>query len=190
MGDGDVWACGVRAAGAVEDLGYGTLWFAETTGREAMAQAAILPAATGREAMAQAAILPAATGRITVAAGMADIHARDAVTTGAAHRTLEEAFPGRFVLGLWESHLSLAENVRGHRFDPPPAAMRTHLDMLDGSPFGPPGTAAPQPRLLAAWTGACSRSPPNALGAQPCWACPSSTHERRGRRSAPTHSWP
>ncbi|MFD5462201.1 TIGR03620 family F420-dependent LLM class oxidoreductase [Kitasatospora sp. NPDC127059] len=136
-GDLDTYpAAGIReAAATVEDLGYGTLWFAETTGREAMAQAAILLAATRR---------------ITVAAGMADIYARDAVTTAAADRTLEEAFPGRFLLGLWESHPSLAEDIRGHRFEQPPAAMRAYLDTLDASPFGPPGTTAPRYRMVAA----------------------------------------
>lgn len=54
------------AAAAIEDFGYGALWFPETTGREAMAQAGILLSATQR---------------ITVAAGAADIYARDAVTT-------------------------------------------------------------------------------------------------------------
>ncbi|MFI6599154.1 TIGR03620 family F420-dependent LLM class oxidoreductase [Nonomuraea sp. NPDC050536] len=124
-----------QAATAIEDLGYGTLWFPETTGREAMAQAAVLLAATQR---------------ITVAAGMADIYARDAVTTAAAQRTLEEAFPGRFLLGLWDSHPSLAEDVRGHRFGPPLATMRSYLDALDTAPFGPPGTTASPHRVLAA----------------------------------------
>ncbi|MFF1409859.1 TIGR03620 family F420-dependent LLM class oxidoreductase [Streptomyces sp. NPDC058289] len=124
-----------KAAAAVEDLGFGTLWFPETTGREAMAQAAFLLAATRR---------------ITVASGMTDIYARDPVTAAAAQRTLEEAAPGRFLLGLWESHPSLAQDIRGHRYGPPPAAMRTYLDALDSAPFGPPGTAASPNRVLAA----------------------------------------
>lgn len=123
------------AAAAVEDLGYGTLWFAETAGREAVAQAAILLAATRH---------------LTVAAGMTDIYARDPVTAAAAQRTLEEAFPERFLLGLWESHPSLAEDIRGHRFGPPPATMRSYLEALDAAPFGPPGTATPPNRVLAA----------------------------------------
>jgi probable F420-dependent oxidoreductase len=136
-GDLDAYpAAGVRkAAAAIEDLGYSTLWFAETTGREAMAQAAILLSATRR---------------ITVAAGMTDIYARDAVTTAAAERTLEEAFPGRFLLGLWESHPSLAEDVRGHHFSPPSAMMRSYLDTLDAAPFGPPTTTVPPHRVLTA----------------------------------------
>lgn len=124
-----------RAAAAIEDLGYGTLWF---------------PEITGREAMAQAAILLSATRRWIVAAGMTDMYARDAVTTAAAQRTLDEAFPGRFLLGLWDSHPSLAEDIRVHRFGPPLAAMRSYLDALDTAPFGPPGTTASPHRVLAA----------------------------------------
>ncbi len=136
-GDNDNYrAADLRAAAAAaEDLGYGALWFPETTGREAMAQAAILLSTTRR---------------ITVAAGMADIYARDAVTTAAAQRTLEEAFPERFLLGLWESHPSLAEDVRGHRFRPAPATMRSYLEALDAAPFGPPATPASPHRVLAA----------------------------------------
>ena len=115
---------GVRtAAAAIEDFGYGALWFPETTGREAMAQAGILLSATQR---------------ITVAAGAADIYARDAVTTAAAQRTLDEAFPGRFLLGLWESHPTLAHDVRGHRYGPVPETMSGYLDAVDAAPFGPP----------------------------------------------------
>ncbi|GAA1173359.1 putative F420-dependent oxidoreductase [Kitasatospora gansuensis] len=132
----DCTAAGLREAVAtVEDLGFGTLWFPETAGREAMAQAAML--------LSQ-------TRRIVVAAGSTDIYARDAVTTAAAQRTLEEAFPGRFLLGLWDSHPSLAEQVRGHRFGPPLPTMRAYLDALDAAPFGPPGTAPSPHRVLAA----------------------------------------
>ncbi|MEU1377403.1 LLM class flavin-dependent oxidoreductase [Streptomyces triculaminicus] len=126
-----------KAVAAIEDLGFGTLWFPETTGREAMAQAAILLATTRH---------------ITVAAGMTDIYARDPLTAAAAQRTLDEAFPGRFLLGLWDSHPSLAQDIRGHRFGPPLATMRTYLDALDTAPFGPPGTAASPNRVLAALT--------------------------------------
>ena len=60
-----------QAAAAIEDLGYGTLWF---------------PGTIGREAMTQAAVLLAATRRITVAAGMADIYGRDVRRPGGAAR--------------------------------------------------------------------------------------------------------
>lgn len=113
----------LAVAKVIEDLGYGTLWFPETTGREAMAQAGILLSATRR---------------IAVAAGAADIYARDAVTTAAAQRTLDEAFPGRFLLGLWESHPTLAHDVRGHQYGPALATMSAYLDAMDAARFGPP----------------------------------------------------
>jgi probable F420-dependent oxidoreductase len=122
-----------EAARTIEDLGYRTLWFPETTGREAMTQAAILLAATRQ---------------IIVAAGAADIYARDAVTAAAAHRTLDEAFAGRFLLGLWESHPMIAEDVRGHRYGPPVETMRAYLDAMDA--FRDGGT---RPRRLLAALG-------------------------------------
>ncbi|MFI6921014.1 TIGR03620 family F420-dependent LLM class oxidoreductase [Nonomuraea spiralis] len=122
-----------RAAAAVEDLGFPALWFPETTGREAMAQAALLLSITRRT---------------VVATGTAGIYARDAITTAAAQRTLAEAFPGRFLLGLGVSHPTLVTEVRGHRFGPPVATMRAYLDAMDTAPFGPPVPAPP--RVLAA----------------------------------------
>ncbi|MEU9117511.1 TIGR03620 family F420-dependent LLM class oxidoreductase [Streptomyces sp. NPDC048483] len=132
----DCSAAGVReAVTTIEELGFGTLWFPETAGREAMAQAGIL--------LSQ-------TRRIVVAAGSTDIYARDPVTAAAAQRTLEEAFPGRFLLGLWDSHPSLAEDIRGHRFGPPLPTMRAYLDALDTAPFGPPATGPSPHRVLTA----------------------------------------
>lgn len=122
-----------QAAAAIEDLGYPALWFPETTGREAMAQAALLLSVT-RQAV--------------IATGTASIYARDAISAAAAQRTLAEAFPGRFLLGLGVSHPALVTEVRGHRFGPPVATMRAYLDAMDTSPFGPPVPAPP--RVLAA----------------------------------------
>ncbi|MGW0807793.1 TIGR03620 family F420-dependent LLM class oxidoreductase [Nonomuraea sp. NPDC002799] len=131
------------AATAVDDLGYRALWFPETTGREAMAQAAMLLSATRRA---------------VVATGVASVYARDAVTTAAAQRTLDEAFPRRFLLGLGISHPALVTGVRGHRFGPPLATMRGYLDAMDAAPFGPPGTApAPAPGSASASASAPSR---------------------------------
>ncbi|MBE1609700.1 TIGR03620 family F420-dependent LLM class oxidoreductase [Actinopolymorpha pittospori] len=126
-----------EAAAVVEDLGYPALWF---------------PEAVGRESVAQAAMLLSATRRTVIASGTASIYARDAVTAAAAQRTLDEAFPGRFLLGLGVSHPALVTQVRGHRFGPPVATMRAYLDAMDAAPFGPPTTSssAPPRRVLAA----------------------------------------
>ncbi|MEV6839395.1 hypothetical protein AB0N17_33655 [Streptomyces sp. NPDC051133] len=53
------------------------------------------------------------------------------------------------MLGLWDSHPSLAEDIRGHRFGPPLDTMRSYLDALDTAAFGPPGAAASPHRVLA-----------------------------------------
>ncbi|MEU4232898.1 TIGR03620 family F420-dependent LLM class oxidoreductase [Nonomuraea sp. NPDC026600] len=122
-----------RAVAAIEDFGYPALWIPETTGREAMAQAALLLSATRRT---------------VIATGTASIYARDAISAVAAQRTLAESFPGRFLLGLGVSHPDLVTDVRGHRFGPPVATMRAYLDAMDTAPFGPAIPAVP--RVLAA----------------------------------------
>ena len=120
-----------RTAATLDDLGYSTLWLPETW----------LPETGGREAMTQAAMLLAATTWATIATGVAGIHRRTPATTGAAERTLREAYPGRFVLGLGVSHPALVDTWR-----PPIPAMREYLDAL---PPGPPRlVAAHGPRML------------------------------------------
>src|SRR6185369_2363456 len=74
-----------EAAAEIEALGYGTLWFGE---------------AFGREAVAQATMLLEATERMVVATGIACIYGRDPVTMAQGQRTLAGAYPGRFLLGL------------------------------------------------------------------------------------------
>jgi probable F420-dependent oxidoreductase len=118
----------------LEDLGWGALWIWE---------------AFGREALTSAAVLLAATRRMVIATGIANIWARDPVAMAAAQRTLAEAYPGRFVLGIGVSHGPLVE-ARGHRYRRPLEKMRTYLDSMDGAPFlGPPLPDEPQ-RVLAA----------------------------------------
>ena len=128
------WAAVAEAAAELDELGYGALWFGE--GR-------------GREVFAQAALLLSATRRIVVASGVANIYARDAVAMAAGQRTLGEAFPGRFLLGIGVSHSWLVEGLRGHAYGPPLATMRAYLAAMEAAPYDPP-RAADEPRLLAA----------------------------------------
>ncbi len=124
-----------QAAAEIEELGYQALW---------------IPEALGREAFTHAGLLLAATRRIPVATGIANIWARDAVTMAAAQKTLAEAYPDRFLLGIGVSHAKLVEGVRGHRYEKPVATMRAYLDAMDAAPFmGFPPAASP-PRVLAA----------------------------------------
>ena len=128
------WAAVAEAAAELDALGYGALWF---------------PESRGREAFAQAALLLSATRRIAAAPGIANIYARDAVAMAAGQRTLCEAFPGRFLLGIGVSHRPSVEGIRGHTYGPPLATMRAYLDAMDAAPYAPP-RVADEPRVLAA----------------------------------------
>lgn len=124
-----------ETAAEFEELGYGTLWFGETAGREAFTKAALLLAGTKR---------------MIIATGIANIYGRDPLTMSAAQKTLAEAFPNRFLLGLGVSHIPLVEKLRGHRYDKPVATMRAYLDAMDKAPFHSVQPASKPPRVLAA----------------------------------------
>jgi probable F420-dependent oxidoreductase len=127
------------AAQEIEQLGYGTLWYPEGLGT--------------RESFTNGSVLLGATARIRVASGIANIWARDAVTTANAARVLSDAYDDRFLLGLGVSHPRQVD-PRGHTYTRPVAAMRAYLDAMDDDPFvSPDGEAtlrSPVPRVLAA----------------------------------------
>ena len=124
-----------EAARELEELGYGAIWYGE---------------AVGREALTQAGLLLAGTRRIVVATGIANIYGRDAVTMAAGQKTLAEAYPGRFLLGLGVSHIPLVEQLRGHRYDKPVATMRAYLDAMDRAPYQSVPPPVKPARVLAA----------------------------------------
>jgi probable F420-dependent oxidoreductase len=124
------------AARAVEELGYGALWYAETP--------------RTREALVQAALLLGATERLAIATGITSVYSRDPIALHAGAWALEEAFPDRFVLGLGVSHAP-AVQARGHEYGKPLTTMRRQLDALDelGDDGLPPRVlAALRPRML------------------------------------------
>jgi len=123
-----------EAIGAIEALGFGTVWYPESVTKEAMSQAALLLAAS-RE--------------MVVASGIANIWARDPAAMINGARTLADAFPGRFLLGIGVSH---APNVarRGHDYRRPLAAMRAYLDDMDNAPYFGPQPSGPPEIVLAA----------------------------------------
>src|SRR3712207_6792065 len=98
----------LAVARGVEELGYGAFWYAETP--------------RTREALVQASLLLAATERIVVATGITSIYSRDAIAARAGAAALEEAHPGRFLLGLGVSHAPAVES-RGHDYGKPVATM-------------------------------------------------------------------
>ncbi len=124
-----------EAAAEVEELGYGALW---------------IPEALGREAFTSAGLLLAGTGVIPIATGIANIWARDAMAMAAGQKTLAEAYPDRFLLGIGVSHAPMVEALRGHRYARPLSAMRAYLDAMDAAPFMAAGPARPPERVLGA----------------------------------------
>ena len=105
-----------EAVQELETLGYGSLWVGENVGREPISQSAILLAATQR---------------ITVATAVANLWARDPLSMAAAHQTLAEAYPDRFILGLGVSHPKLVNDIRGLSYDRPLQAARDYLTAMD-----------------------------------------------------------
>ena len=124
-----------EAACELEGLGYGAIWFGE---------------AAGREALTLAGLLLAATRRIVVATGIANIYGRDAVAMASGQKTLAEAYPDRFVLGLGVSHVPLVEQLRGHQYEKPVPRMRAYLDAMDQAPYRSVAPASKPIRVLAA----------------------------------------
>ena len=124
----------------MEVLGYGTLWYGE---------------ALAQEAFARGAIYLAATERMVIASGIANIWARDAAAMANGGRTLADAWPGRFILGIGVSHAP-SVRIRGHNYDRPYSAMRDYLDAMDAAPWR--GAEAELPPIVLAALG--PRMPP------------------------------
>jgi probable F420-dependent oxidoreductase len=122
------------AAREIERLGFRTLW---------------IPEAIGREAFVHSALLLAGTERLIVATGIANVWARDAIAMAAAQKTLAEAYPGRFLLGMGVSHAPLVAGLRGHDYDKPLTYLRRYLDAMDAAPFMASGPLEAPPRVLA-----------------------------------------
>ncbi len=124
-----------RAAQLVEELGFGALWVAE---------------AVGRDPFVSSALLLSATERLPLATGIANIYVRDPMAMVAAQKTLAEAFPDRFLLGLGVSHGHLVAGVRKHDYTKPYSHMVEYLDRMDSALFMASPPASDPGRLLAA----------------------------------------
>ncbi len=118
----------------IEALGFRALWF---------------PESVSKEAFSQAAIMLGIAKDLVVATGIANIWARDATSMINGARTLEEAFPRRFLLGLGVSHAP-SVGKRGHDYQRPLTAMRTYLESMRASRYVGPAPEAEPPLVLAA----------------------------------------
>ena len=107
----------------LESLGYARIW---------------IPESAGKEAFSHVGSVLAATRRIRVATGIANIWARDPMAMMNAARTLQEAFDGRFLLGVGIGHAT-SVGLRGHEYASPLATMRAYLEAMAAAPFRWPG---------------------------------------------------
>jgi len=118
----------------LEALGYESLW---------------VPEFFGREPFSTVSFVLARTTRLTVATGIANVYARDALVAAQARQTLAELSGGRFVLGLGVSHPPMAE-AHGVPWQPPVRKMTAYLDTLEQTEVASPVPARPAPIWIAA----------------------------------------
>jgi probable F420-dependent oxidoreductase len=95
-------------------------------------------------------ILLGATTTLPLATGINNIYARDPMAMVAGQKTLAEAFPDRFLLGLGVSHGHLVAGVRKHDWSKPYSHMIEYLDRMDKALFMAKGPEHDPGRLLAA----------------------------------------
>lgn len=153
------------AAKRIESMGYGTLWIPETIGKNPMVLASWLLANTDT---------------LNLATGIINIYHREPGVTMAGQKSLAEQSGGRFLLGMGVSHIPLVEGLRGLKYGPPVATMRSYLEKMQASPYNgmPPAQepmtviAALGPKMLELAASACA-------GAHPYFTSPEHTRFAR-----------
>lgn len=125
----------IEAAQQIEELGYGALWVAE---------------AVGRDPFVSSAVLLSGTKTLPLATGIANIYARDPMTMTAGQKTVAEAFPNRFLLGIGVSHGHLVAGVRKHDYSKPYSYMVDYLEKMSAARFMAVGPSEDPGLLLAA----------------------------------------
>lgn len=145
IGSAGIWWCTAydrvsfaEEADALAELdaqGWGAVW---------------LPEHHGREVMAHSALALSATRRMPVVPGVANLWARDPTAMANGARTLAEAHPGRFALGLGVSHGQVARS-RGNvdRYSPLQVVER-YLDEMSHAQYLAARPPVEPPWILAA----------------------------------------
>lgn len=137
----------------IEELGFGAVW---------------VPEAVGREPFASTSLLLSATERIILATGIASLHARSSMTMQAGWKTVTEAFPDRFLLGIGVSHQPAVEGFHGASYGKPYSTMVSYLDAMDrGLYFGAQPTTPPARCLAALGPKMLKLAAEKSLGAHP-----------------------
>ena len=114
------------AAAELEELGYAALW---------------IPGGQGGRVFDAAGVLLNATREVSVATGILNIWRHDPEEAAAERAQLDDAYEGRFLLGLGVSHAPLIDE-----YAKPLTAMRAYLDSLDAAAPSVPA----EERVLAA----------------------------------------
>ncbi|MEM9037319.1 MAG: LLM class F420-dependent oxidoreductase [Actinomycetota bacterium] len=135
--DGNPSSVMAEAAAELEQLGFRGLWIPETVGRDPFINAAVILQATEQ---------------LNVATGIASIWARDPMTSKALNQSLNEAYDGRFVLGLGVSHHTLVGFVRKHDYSKPYTKMKEYLEAYGARMFRAVG-ATDEPEVVIAALG-------------------------------------
>jgi probable F420-dependent oxidoreductase len=115
----------------VERNGYSALWY---------------PESRGYESMSLAGYMLNESSKLVIGSSIANIYARDPMTSQRAMVSLNGWHGDRFVLGLGVSHVPMVEGLRGHKYDKPVATMRAYLE---GLARGLPATEEPPVALAA-----------------------------------------
>jgi len=116
------------------ELGYRSVWISES--------------ASAKNVLTFSAVVLGGTRDIAVASAIAVIWNRDPTAMMNAGRTLADAHPGRFVLGMGVAHSDSAAR-RGHAYDRPLQAMRLYLEEMNSAAYDGHRPERPAPRLLA-----------------------------------------
>jgi probable F420-dependent oxidoreductase len=119
----------------IDDQGWGAVW---------------LPEAYGRESMSHSALALSCTSRLRVIPGVANLWARDPTAMANGARTLAEAHPGRFAIGLGVSHRPVVESRGGASSYSPIQTVSAYLDAMDAARYTAARPADDPPRVLAA----------------------------------------
>lgn len=157
FGSYGVWRSAAHLDGSfahgVEQLGYGTLWVGGSPAQDLVIVEELLDATT----------------TIIVATGIVNIWQADAASVARAFHRIEDAHPGRLILGIGSGH----REATPHR-EKPLAALKAYLDVLDAE-----GVRPDQRVLAAIGDRTLALAAERTLGAHPYLTVPSHTAHAR-----------
>ncbi|MBL7486901.1 LLM class F420-dependent oxidoreductase [Frankia sp. AgB1.9] len=147
-----------EAVAELDSLGFGALWLGSADPGLGLAER-----------------LLAATGRIVVATGIVNVWMVEAEDLAARYHRLDDAHPGRFLLGLGASHGPVVQAL-GRTYSRPLGFLADYLDALDAAPRPVPADR----RVLAALRPKALRlAGQRSAGAHPYLTTPDHTRSAR-----------